>query len=307
MAELKATTTLGSGFAVVLDLGRLVNVDCRFRGQGSEMEDKSEACRMDEYLEHAVKLVVEYVSTRAVGIVLRDRVGNTGTGSSTCIRIGDHFLLATAAHVIEDLADSRIQLIPDGTLKSKPIPFISRSCHPGRSSQDGDLAWIEIDPSVARDLRFLELNDIVPSEVGSRKKAYWVHGYPYENAMITGTRTDVVSTAALTMIAKPQDIGRSLNIHELAVEWPPRDSVDSPIEVTPHPRGVSGGGIWHLPRDNEQTIYSTLHARLVGLNLRWDESRSVLFGAKMNGWLDLVSRDLPDTKDAIQDFLSRNE
>src|SRR5690242_9595696 len=84
----------------------------------------------DEYLNHALRLTTNYVSTRSIALVIRDRAGNASTGTSICIEVGSHLLLATAGHVIADMNDDRLQLIPAGELSMLPVPFAGRSCSP---------------------------------------------------------------------------------------------------------------------------------------------------------------------------------
>lgn len=136
-------------------------------------------------MREAARLDTNYISTRSVAIVIRDRAGNTATGTSTCIQIGSHHLLATAAHVIEEVNDDRIKLIPAGELSSSRLPFIGRSCGPQRAAPHRDVAWIELDPAVARDnrLRFITTEDLKPSQGFDRRHPFLVHGFPHESAI----------------------------------------------------------------------------------------------------------------------------
>jgi hypothetical protein len=258
---------------------------------------------MDEYLEQALRLTTNYISARSVALILRDRIGNTGTGSSTCIRVGSHHLLATAGHVIEDLNDARIELIPDGLIGASPLPFVSRSCYPARPAPRTDVAWIELDPALTRQLRFLELADLLPGQQLDRERPFVVHGYPYDTAVVTADTVDVESTAALTMMAESGELSRTLRNHEMALEWPPRDENGRPMQGVPRPKGVSGGGTWHHPRHDEHAVFSPERLRLVGINLSWDKPSSILFTARIEYWLDLVAADFPDIRDAISSFI----
>lgn len=258
---------------------------------------------MDDFLRQALQLMVEYVSARSAAVVVRDRHGNSATGSSTCIRVGDHLLLATAAHVIEDLDDSRITLIPRGRWSGRgPLRFSSRSCHPGRSAPSSDVAWIEIDPgsaALASGLRFLELSDLLRGQRSDRDRPFMVHGYPVESAVVAEETADVEATAAMTMMAETHELPRTLGGHELALEWPPRDASNQPMQDVPSPKGVSGGGTWRQPRHDEQIIMSPSHFRLVGVNVRWHRASSILFAVRIEHWLDLVAEDFPDTRELI--------
>jgi len=122
-------------------------------------------------------------------VVVRDRAGNPATGSSICIQVGDHHLLATAGHVIEDLNDERLELIPAGELSSAKVPFVARSCSPSRSAPAADVAWIQLDSAATRSnrLRFLSLHDLRPRQDFDNERAFLVQGYPYQVAVLTAS------------------------------------------------------------------------------------------------------------------------
>ena len=254
---------------------------------------------MDEYLVQALKLTTNYIATHSVGIVIRDRAGNTATGSSVCIRVGPHLLLATAAHVIEDVLDSRIQLVPAGELSQVPAPFEARSCGPSRSAPATDVAWFELDPAAARDLRFLELSELRPSQLLDRERSFAINGYPYESAIITPSTADLEATVGMTKMADPQEHPRPLRSHEIALEYPPRDAHGRPMTGVPHPKGVSGGGTWWQPRHDEYAVLSPERLRLVGVNTLWDKASSILFATRIEYWLRLVAQDFPDARHEI--------
>lgn len=260
---------------------------------------------MDEYLNYALRLTTNYVSTRSIALVIRDRAGNATTGTSICIEVGSHLLLATAGHVIADMNDDRLQLIPAGELSVLPVPFAGRSCNPERPAPSTDVAWMEVDRRVARDhrLRFLKLSDLKPYQAFDRDHPFLVHGYPHESAILSPTQADVESTIGLTMIASPKDLPRAVANYEIALEYPPRDEQNRPIATAPAASGFSGGGVWWSPRHDESMIDSPEQLRLVAINTRWDRRTAVLFATKIEYWLHLVRQDLPDTRDEIDRLL----
>lgn len=257
---------------------------------------------MSDYLKLAIRHAAEYVSARSVAIVVRDKDGNAATGSSTCISIAGRLLLATAGHVIEDLEDSRITLIPSGRWSGRsPLRWFDRSCSPGRRAPGTDVAWIELDSASAHacNLRFLTLSDLLPGQEYDRERSFMVQGHPHEAAIIGEEFADVESNAAMTLMPSLHELPRDLRAHELAFEWPPRDEAEQPMRGVLDPSGVSGGGVWYLPRHDEQLILSPAYFRLVGINVSWHRASSVLFSVRIEHWLGLVARDLPDTREAI--------
>lgn len=263
---------------------------------------------MDDCLSNTLRLTTNYVSRRSIAIVIRDRAGNATTGTSICIEIGSHFLLATAGHVIEDMNDDRLQLIPAGELSSLPVPFASRSCGPGRPAPTSDVAWMELDRRVARDhhLRFLKISDLKPYQTFDRHRPFVVHGYPHEAAILSATQADVQSTIGYTMIAAPEDLPRPLGDHEIALEYPPRDEQDQPIADAPAAFGFSGGGVWRDLRHDESLVESPEQLQLVAINTRWDEAAAILYAMKIEHWLTLVRQDFPDTRDEVDRLLQHS-
>jgi hypothetical protein len=260
---------------------------------------------MDEYLNHALRLTTNYVSTRSIALVIRDRAGNAATGTSTCIEVGSHLLLATAGHVVADMNDDRLQLIPAGELSVLPVSFTGRSCSPEQPAPATDVAWMEVDRRVARDhrLRFLTLSDLKPSQAFDRNHPFLVHGYPHESAILSSTQADVESTIGYTMIASAEALPRMAASYEIALEYPPRDEQDLPIAAAPAASGFSGGGVWWSPRHDEAIIQSPDQLRLVAINTRWDRRTAILFATKIECWLHLVRQDFPDTRDEIDRLL----
>jgi len=96
--------------------------------------------KMNEYLNHALRLTTNYVSIRSIALVIRDRAGNATTGTSICVKVGSRLLLATAGHVIAEMNDDRLQLIPEGELSVLPVPFAGRSCSPEQPTPTTDVA-----------------------------------------------------------------------------------------------------------------------------------------------------------------------
>lgn len=256
----------------------------------------------DDYLDHALGLHIDYLTVRSAALVLRGDQGTSATGSSTCIRVGDHLLLATAGHVIKDVTGAQITLAPPGRWSGgSPLRFSSRSCHPERPPPSTDVAWIELEAATASTtgLKFIELSDLLPYQAFDRTRPFIVHGYPFESARITTAGADVESTAAGTMMVKSEELPRQLRPDELALEWPPRRKDGQPMGRVPHPGGVSGGGTWRQPRHDEHLIMSPTRLRFVGINLRWLGSQGILFATRVENWLALVARDFPDTRELI--------
>lgn len=258
---------------------------------------------MDEFVREAARLTTDYITTRSVAIVVRNDAGQSACGTSTCVQVGDHFLLATAGHVIEDIDDQGIQLIPASELSSRALPFIGRSCSPSRPAPPTDVAWIELAPEVVRDnrLRFLTTSDLkLRQSSNDRDHPFLVHGYPSQSAILSPTGADLESTVAFTMMAAAKDLHRRLAAYEVATEYPPRDEENQPIAVAPRAHGLSGGGVWWHPRHDQTNLTSPTYMKLVAVNTRWHQSSAVLFSTHIDQWLRVVGEDFRDAKTVLE-------
>ena len=264
---------------------------------------------MDDILQYQIRAEGDYLSRRSIALVLKTADGKPGIGSSTCVRIGSHHLLATAAHNIKDLDDAGIDLRAASELSRSRLPFVARSCGPGRPAPPTDVAWIEIDQQTAMQnrLKFIELQDlkVVPGQ--TREHPFIIQGYPWASVQgdrAHGSQLDLESTMALTMAAQPERLPRVLKEFEFAVEYPPRDEEDVPMDA-PEPHGVSGGGVWRQSRHDEQIIWSPERVWLVGINTLWFRQSRILYCTRIEAWLHLVAADFPDTEVAVNRFLEQ--
>lgn len=259
---------------------------------------------MADFVLEAVKLMTDYITKRSVAIVVRDSRGNVACGTSTCVRVGEHALLATAGHVIEDLEDQRIQLVPDSELSSKPLSFIGRSCSPSkRRRSETDVAWIELASEVAQDhrLKFLALSDLKLNQLSNdRDHPFLINGYPRQRAHLSSTSIDLESNVAFSMMASDEKLGRPRREYEVITEYPPHDEDDQPISTAPSAPGFSGGGVWWHPRHDEISIISPSHMKLIAINTRWRSDVSILFSTRIYEWLRLVGEDFPDSEPLLR-------
>jgi|SRR5215213_5855726 len=264
---------------------------------------------MDEILQYQIRAEGDYLSRHSIALVLRDPAGRLDIGSSTCVKIGSHYLLATAAHNIKDIDDNGIDLRAASELSRSRLPFIARSCSPSQPAPPTDVAWIELDERTALQnrLQFIALRDLQVAPGQTREHPFIIQGYPsvsVQGDREHGRQLDLESTMALTMAAQTEQLPRPLKEYELAVEYPPRDEQDTPIEA-PEPHGVSGGGVWRQSRHDEQLVWSPEQAWLVGINTIWFRQSRILYCTRIEAWLQLVATDFPDTVEVVNGFLEQ--
>jgi len=234
----------------------------------------------------ALDAMIEYVSERSVALIISSP-GGVFVGSASCIQIGQVFLLATAAHNLDDFPDaSQIRLLPRGVRASPGIPFLRRS-HPRSEPHPHDVAWIEVQPEiVTRDgLQFVGLDDIAPGTQHSTDHPFFVQGFPAEELLVHSESDLDLMSLGLGTMSVPVNSG-----DDLVVEYPPQSAADVGLELVP-PDGISGGGIWTFPSFSDHIVWSPAQMRLVAINRSWQQSRGLLFAELIDHWLRLVWHD----------------
>jgi hypothetical protein len=236
------------------------------------------------------ELIAERLAAASPAILLLRLSGRVEIGSSTLVRIGGRFLLATAGHAVDDAADHEIRVVASGRTAAESVPFLRRS---RRRRADADLAWIELaaETVASRGLGFVARDALGADGTPETERCFLVQGYPAERAL-AATREGFdlramgfVTTAA---VARPGDV---------AVLYPPPDPA-SAVSTAPHPYGISGGGIWTCPRGAAAHAWQGA-TRLVGVARGWRPRRSTLYGTAIELWLARVEADFPDLRPAL--------
>ena len=246
-----------------------------------------------------------------VALVLHDRAGGVWLGSAICIRVGERFFLATAAHNLQQI--SHLRTIPRGRYRSDPI----RSIGSGIGRVGDDVAWIELCPKdierrkVAHldlehlDLEHLELGTVDPGQPVERPALGEVcergagsldsgrsgmpsraltHGFPaagMDADWLYSTRFQVPGAWIPGRVSEPERIG------EVVQSWRHRD-----LPPSFKPNGISGGGMWRRGEDGDY--------RLAGLARTWDASSRVLLGTAIDRWLDALVHGLPELRPVVE-------
>ena len=216
--------------------------------------------------------------------------GRVEIGSSTLVRVGHRFLLATAGHAVDDAADHEIRIVASGRTAAAALPFVRRSRH---RRADADLAWIELAAeTVARHgLGFVDLAGIGVGGAPEADRCFLVQGYPAEHALapsLDGRELRAMGFVTVAAAARPGDV---------AVLYPPPAAVAA-APPAPHPYGISGGGIWTCPPGPAAAGWEGA-TRLVGVVRGWRPRRTTLYGTPIELWLERVAADFPDLRAAL--------
>jgi hypothetical protein len=216
--------------------------------------------------------------------------GRVEIGSSTVVRVGHRFLLATAAHNVDDVADGELRIVPSGLSAAAPLPFLRRSRQ--RRGDPADVAWIELAAETVanRGLGFVDLAGLGSGpEAGQR--CFLVQGYPAQSVLHPPRAGFPVAAMGFFTTASTSRDG------DVAVFYPPRGGANGHDDGSPHPHGISGGGIWSCP---PAAVHGwSGEARLVAIARGWRRWRGTLHGTPVEAWLARVAAELPDLRRAV--------
>ncbi len=213
-------------------------------------------------------------------LVLYDRAGGVWLGSAICIRVGERFFLATAAHNLRHL--SYVRTIPRGRYRSDPI----RSIGSGVGLAGDDVAWIELCPEDVerRRVAYLDLEHLDLEQLDVRTLSDGItHGFPaagMDADWLHSTRFQVPGAWIPGHVSTPE------RPSEIVQSWRRRD-------LPPYfqPSGLSGGGMWRRGEDGDY--------RLAGLARVWHGSSRVLLGTAIDRWLAALVHGLPELRPVV--------
>jgi hypothetical protein len=196
------------------------------------------------------------------------------------------------------------------------------------NDRDADVGLLELAKERAERLEaFVEESSLCPSLDEESAWHVLVAGFPA--VQYVSIQKDKIGAVGMAVLCRtvplsewPQDWPKAvLSSRELGLPDPKRDIlVNYPNETytqisgpglpyaaararrspTPHPSGVSGGGIWlALFQERKNTGLRFPDLRLVGIQVRFAENLGVLRGNLIGVWLDLVKTHYPDLRQSI--------
>lgn len=263
---------------------------------------------MNDALKAANEAMAKHARACSVSLCVKVP-GEFHIGAATCIKLGDHFLLATAGHLLSRIRQQSDLLIsPWGTqLDSDRIRFeqINYSDHLG----DLDVGWIEIDADTVRDreLSHVDSRCLAPFESPQTSSPYLVYGSPREllTAERHGKTLDLtvmnlgMLTASVSQPDRPEDI---------VLHWDGKATLEQPereIEAPP-PGGMSGGGVWAVTNYDAVPPWSPTKCKFVGIIRGYDKTAGNLRATQLQHWLRLVRDDFDDMAAEIDAILDRH-
>ena len=247
----------------------------------------------------ANEAMISYVSDRSVAIIVSDPGGQVTIGSGTCVRINSCYLVATAAHLLDDVSSqAHIRIVPRGLFDHAGVPFRARS----EPAAPHDVGWIQLECSSTAEsgLRFLELDDLLCGQRHNPELPFLVQGFPAAEAMVTkegSIRPFSLGLLTSSVESDPQS-------DALFLEYPPQSTADHGLELV-EPNGLSGGGIWLYPRTQDSLVWSAERAKLVGLTRSWDRATCHLRTEPIERWLQRVAYDFVELRQVVTDWAAK--
>lgn len=203
--------------------------------------------------------------------------------SSVAIKLGGVHFLCTASHVLEKRFSRPLFIGNSKTDKKGEFVSIRGNAiftkQKSELEADFDLCLIDIH-KIKNKLNFLNERRIKRGPSISKKGMHLLQGYPLSKnklTKITNADTNEVKTGYLTIGLKIDETinlsnfeGKNNNTH-LGFKY----NVDASKQALACPRGISGGGIWHIPN-----IYELHNFYLAGIFIEFDKKEKVGIGTK---------------------------
>jgi len=238
-------------------------------------------------------------------------------GTGTMIRVSKLVLIATAAHVVEDLGHGECYV---GTSQLSPMPARRLVNDLGAAAERRDdrldLGCIAFDVNQSAEIgegEALLLSDLDLSGRDSPQNgdSYFLSGYPASRQprKLLSNGLDAHNFNLLTTERSPEQYGQAgLDRHLNLFVGYDKDELyySEKRSVGPDLDGVSGGAIWRLEGDNS---VSYAHPKLSAIATAWrrqSEPHGVI-GTWTILWLQLAARIFPNEFVGALDALARDE
>lgn len=219
-------------------------------------------------------------------------------GSGVFVILGEAHFVLTAAHVGDLTAHGAICMPAESGI----VPICGTYGHVqiprnvSRNKDKYDVAYVrlteEFANNVDRAIRPLTLRDLRLQESLMEDDVYTFSGYPMSKGKSRADRcfSEIFSyTGAAASISKYQRMGYDQDDHIL-VNFNRKRSIDSEgkQQMPPHPRGISGGGVFAWPKDVFEKSDPDFRRYLVGIGHTYLKQAHCLIGTRINVFLTLI-------------------
>ena len=234
-------------------------------------------------------------------------------GTGVFILAGARYFLVTAAHVLDDNAESTLYIPGEKSgalVELKGESFRSKPDDGDRKNDRTDVGVVLLSQDLADEIgreAFLSVKQIDVDETGTPGATYIALGYPWrKNAKLNRSKKSVTRhplsyTANVLQNKKLAKLGVHNGSH-LLLGFDKRHSRNKEGRdiTTPNPEGMSGGALWKFDVCGDQTINS----RLVGVLIEWTSELRGILAVRLPVILAGIAHAYPDVADQIPQTLT---
>lgn len=236
----------------------------------------------------------------------QQEVAGTRTATAISIQIGTRMFLCTAAHNFKVVLDNgQVTFSPARPGSGPALVTIGQNYSECGEEGTLDTAWVEIEreSAVRAGLVGVSLDVIDAFHIMDVQNGwYMMVGLPGDFYKLTSK--PVEENIPLTIyITKP---GKSANEmgDRLFLEYGKNtQSPEGDVFDMPQPEGISGGGIWAVPRMEDVEVWTPYEYHMVGLAISYWNNQ--IIGMRMHHWLKLVQNDHPELREYIEPVLAK--
>jgi hypothetical protein len=228
-------------------------------------------------------------------------------GTGTLFSIGSRFFVLSAAHVLDYPGIFKIPYYVPSADQGEPVllkitKIVSSPLPKGadpldidmRDNDRFDIAIGELDSESAAKLthywRFARLMELDIATL-ARQAYHYVLGFPVSMTQSdpVARTSDVKALSYATGLYEGQRDSRDSSA-ELLLDYPEQNQDAAGLPTTvPHPRGISGCGIWRLLTPGKRmSDWSPDDVRLVGIEHRWRKVERYLVGTAIRHAMQLI-------------------
>jgi hypothetical protein len=255
----------------------------------------------------------EYLGDHSAAVWQQYSDGAEELGSAVCIEIAERYFLASAAHNFEvTIGGGKVTLLSARSPSLLPLVELAHNYSQYGKSNALDLAWVEIDPTLANTsglkaiplTRVQAYHSIEPTALEGN---YEVTGFPAALTETHGKKTTIHFFVYNTIPGKHSRPGTDqllLNYSEEArVQY---KTVDQGLVAMPEPGGISGGGIWYIPTSDPSRLWGPSLCYLIGIATHYLSISRQIKGVPIHHWLAFLLDDHPELQPHIDPLLAQN-
>jgi hypothetical protein len=231
-------------------------------------------------------------------------------GSTILLSIDAHHFMLTAAHVIDQVENHKIDLPGQLLVGERPARWVTTELpqNGDRNFDKLDLAAIRITIDVAKAFeaigkKFVKIGEVSIDDVSPSGSLYFFTGFPKSRTKYGRHKLWKPTEPKMVLTYVPKVFGcRTFSSDQIEkLDWNPKKNIIAQFDrekmvyaenrqrvVPPDPDGMSGGAIWHDKAQNGKL-------QLAGIGIEYDPAHKALIGTRMVEMLRLLKDAFPET------------